>query len=401
MSFNEIPTGPYDGIIENLLVQTAHQGLLFGRTFVAKDMIDIEGYVTGCGNPDWLNTHEPAHQTATAVKRLLDAGATLVGKSCSDELGLSLDGINFHYGTPVNPQYTDRIPGGSSSGSASAVAAGLCDFAVGTDTAGSVRVPASYCGLFGFRPTHGRIPMDGTIPLGPSFDTIGWFAKTPELLRICGRVLFKLSPHQSLDEELPDAALLVTNCMEIAREEFRNAVAKPVREAKDVLKQVASVSLPEGLLADMNKAFTNIRGREVWQCHGQWLKEFRPRFGPGISERIYRCENISDEELTEAASIRQRAVEAINALIGENCVLVFPTTCDLPPLLTASDVELAQNRTRNLELCTIATVCGLPQLTIPVKSEIGMAGLSVVAGRGRDTQLLSLAEKLVAAHCLP
>ncbi len=401
MSSDDTPRAPYDGIIENLLVQTAHQGVLFGRTFVAKDMIDIEGYVTGAGNPTWLMTHEPAHQTAPAVKRLLDAGATLVGKSCSDEMAFSLDGINVHYGTPVNPQYPDRIPGGSSSGSASAVAAGLCDFAVGTDTAGSVRVPASYCGLFGFRPTHGRIPTEGVIPLGPSFDTIGWFAKTPEMLRIVGRELMKLAPHQNIDEELPEAALLVTNCMDISREEFRNATAKLVREAKDVFKNVASVSLPDSLLADMNKAFAIIRGREVWQCHGQWLKEFRPKFGPGISERIYKCEHISDEELAEAASIRQRAVEAVSAVLGEGSVLVFPTTWDMPPLLSASETELAANRARNLELCTISSVCGLPQVTIPVKSEIGMAGVSVVAARGRDTQLLSLAEKLMSAHCLP
>lgn len=401
MVSDDTPSAPYDGIIENLLVQTAHQGLLFGKTFVAKDMIDIEGHVTGAGNPDWLNTHEPAHQTATAVKRLLDAGATLIGKSCSDELAFSLDGINVHYGTPVNPQYPDRIPGGSSSGSASAVAAGLCDFAVGTDTAGSVRVPASYCGLFGFRPTHGRIPTEGVIPLGPSFDTIGWFANTPEMLRVVGRVLMKLAPHQNVNEELPEAALLVTNCMDLAREEFRHTTAKVVREAKDVFRNVASISLPEDLLADMNKAFAIIRGREVWQCHGQWLKAFRPRFGPDISQRLHECENISDEELAESAAIRQRAVEAISAVLGEGSVLSFPTTWDLPPLLTASQEELATNRQRNLGLSAIASVCGLPQVTIPVKSEIGMAGVSFVAERGCDTQLLSLAEKLVSAHCLP
>ncbi|MDP6620082.1 MAG: amidase family protein, partial [Nitrospinota bacterium] len=157
-------------------------GPLAGLRFAVKDLYDVEGHVTGRGNPDWLATHGPAESTAPAVARLVEAGATMIGKTITDELAFSLFGENFHYGTPVNTRAPDRVPGGSSSGSASAVAGGLVDFAVGSDTGGSVRVPASFCGILGIRPTHGRISLEGCMPLAPSLDTVGWFANDPELL---------------------------------------------------------------------------------------------------------------------------------------------------------------------------------------------------------------------------
>ena len=164
-------------------------GPLSGLRFAVKDLYDVEGHVTGCGNPDWLATHEPAESTAPAVTRLVEAGATMIGKTITDELAFSLFGENFHYGAPVNTRAPDRVPGGSSSGSAAAVAGGLVDFAVGSDTGGSVRVPASFCGILGIRPTHGRISIEGCMPLASTFDTVGWFANDPELLERVGRVL--------------------------------------------------------------------------------------------------------------------------------------------------------------------------------------------------------------------
>ena len=132
-------------------------------------------------------------KTARAITCLVEAGASLEGKVHTDELAYSLNGENHFYGTPLNPRAPDRVPGGSSSGSASAVASGACDFALGTDTGGSVRVPASYCGLFGIRPSHGRIPLDGCMPLAPSFDTVGWFARDARLLERVGAVLLSIS----------------------------------------------------------------------------------------------------------------------------------------------------------------------------------------------------------------
>ena len=155
----------------------AAAGPLAGLTCAIKDLFDIAGYVTGGGNPDWHASHEAARRTAPVVQKLLDAGATIVGKTHTDELSRGIFGENAHYGTPINPKAPGRVPGGSSSGSAAAVAGQLVDFALGTDTGGSVRVPASFCGIYGLRPSHGRLPFEGVLPQAPSFDTIGWFAR--------------------------------------------------------------------------------------------------------------------------------------------------------------------------------------------------------------------------------
>src|SRR5262245_31840080 len=156
-------------------------GPLSGLTFAAKDLFDVAGHPTGGGNPDWARTHPVPARHAWAVQTLLDAGATLIGKTITDEVSLGILGESPFHGTPLNPRAPDRVPGGSSSGSASAVASGLCDTAIGTDTGGSVRVPASFCGLYGIRPTHGRLPLDGMLPQAPSSDTTGWFARDVEI----------------------------------------------------------------------------------------------------------------------------------------------------------------------------------------------------------------------------
>ena len=132
-------------------------GPLAGLTVVIKDMYDIAGERTGGGNPDWLAAQQPATKNAAVVQKLLDAGATITGKTICDEFFYSVAGVNAHYGTPVNPRAPDRLPGGSSSGSASAAASDACDFAIGSDTGGSIRVPSSFCGLYGIRTTHGRV----------------------------------------------------------------------------------------------------------------------------------------------------------------------------------------------------------------------------------------------------
>src|SRR5207247_4789153 len=155
----------------------APRGPLTGLTFAAKDLFDVAGHPTGGGNPDWARQHPVPTRHAWAVQRLLDAGATLIAKTVTDEVSLGILGENPFDGTPLNPKAPDRVPGGSSSGSASAVAQGLCNTALGTDTGGSVRVPASFCGLYGIRPTHGRLDLTGMLPQAPSSDTTGWFAR--------------------------------------------------------------------------------------------------------------------------------------------------------------------------------------------------------------------------------
>src|SRR5215472_1554424 len=169
----------------------AANGPLAGLTCAVKDMYDIPGYRTGGGSPEWLAEASEATSPAAAVRRVLDAGATIIGKTICDEFFFSVTGANAHYGTPVNPRAPGRLPGGSSSGSAAATAAGTCDFALGSDTGGSVRVPASFCGLYGIRPTHGRVDLSGAMAMAPSFDVAGWFATGPGVFRRVGEALLE------------------------------------------------------------------------------------------------------------------------------------------------------------------------------------------------------------------
>src|SRR5689334_1575680 len=155
-------------------------GPLAGLTFAAKDLFDVAGVPTGGGNHDWPTARPTPARHSWAVQTLLDGGATLIGKTITDEVSLGILGENAFDGTPINTRAPGRVPGGSSSGSAAAVAAGLCDTALGTDTGGSVRVPASFCGLYGIRPTHGRIDVTGMMPQAPTSDTTGWFARDAE-----------------------------------------------------------------------------------------------------------------------------------------------------------------------------------------------------------------------------
>src|SRR5918911_522317 len=177
-------------------------GPLAGLRAAVKDMYDIAGTRTGGGNPDWLRAQAPASANAAAIEQLLDAGATIIGKTVCDEFFFSLAGVNAHYGTPLNPRAPGRLPGGSSSGSASATAAGACDFALGSDTGGSVRVPAAFCGIYGIRPTHGRVHLAGAMAMAPSFDVAGWFASGPGVFRRVGEVLLEGTSHAARIEKL-------------------------------------------------------------------------------------------------------------------------------------------------------------------------------------------------------
>src|ERR687890_601264 len=175
-------------------VPHAPSGPLSGLTFAAKDLFDVAGYPTSAGSPHMLAMSGVKTRTAPTVQKLLDSGARLVGKTITDELAFSMNGKNAHFGTPVNGAAPDRIPGGSSSGSASAVSNGLCDFALGTDTGGSVRAPANHCGLFGIRPTHGRVSLEGCHDLAPSFDTCGYFARDGATFLRVGEVVLGSDP---------------------------------------------------------------------------------------------------------------------------------------------------------------------------------------------------------------
>jgi amidase len=374
----------------------AAEGPLAGLTFAAKDIFDIAGEVTGCGNPDWARSHGPAVATAPAVQALLDAGAELVGKTITDELAYSLNGQNFHYGTPTNVNAPGRIPGGSSCGSASAVAGGLVDLALGSDTGGSIRVPGSYCGLFGLRPTHGRIPLEGIMPLAPSFDTIGWFARDATLLRRAGEVLFGESAESA---PAPGALLIAEDAFDLAEPAAEELLGPEVGRLVTRLGRVEPVTLgePGGGLGAWMVRFRALQAREIWATHGAWIEETRPRFGPEIAERFAWVQTISDDEAAAAKPEREAFAERLTALLDGGALLCLPSAPGIAPRLDTSAEALVDHRYRTLSLTCIAGLARLPQITLPLVRLDGCPlGLSLIGPPGSDLTLLAFAEAFTA-----
>lgn len=395
----------------------AATGPLAGATFGLKDLFAVAGHRTGFGNPDWLRTHDPAVDDAWVLSALLAAGATLVGRTQTEELAFSLTGENAHYGTPRNPRAPGRVPGGSSSGSAVAVAAGLVDFAVGSDTGGSVRAPASYCGVYGLRPTHGRLPLDGACPLAPGFDTIGWFTRNAELLARVGAVLFAAARTDAggdataagaevgaetvaVASTTPWRVLRAVDAFAHARVEAVQALTPAVAGVDAALGTGRDVVVAEDGLARWFETFRTLQGAEIWAAHGAWITQVRPTFGPRIAPRFASVATITAEAVAHAAAHRARIVARLDALLGDDGLLVLPTVPDIAPPLGEPAETAVPARERALALLCIAGLGRLPQLTMPVATRDGCPlGLSLIGPRGSDERLLALARRL--AHLVP
>lgn len=375
----------------HVAMKGAGAGPLAGLTFGVKDIFDIAGHRTGFGSPEWFATHPAAARTAPTVQRLLDAGAEMIGKTHTDELTYSLNGENAHYGTPVNVNAAGRIPGGSSSGSAAAVAAGLCDFALGSDTGGSVRAPASYCGVYGIRPTHGRVSLEGACPLARSFDTAGWFARDAALLERVGRVL--------LGEEragTPGRVLVAQDAFDLAGK----AVTQALQPALDKLGAVAGATqaftvAAEGL-PQWFQVFRLLQGAEVWAQHGAWVNRVKPDLGPGVKQRIEWTSTLSARDVGPAKATREEIARRMNNALAGNAVLALPTVPGIALLRNAPPAETEDFRGRAMSLLCIAGLARLPQINLPLARLDGCPlGLSLVAARGGDMMLLALAKALV------
>jgi amidase len=337
-------------------------GPLSGLSFAAKDLFDIAGHPTGGGNPDWARAHPAPTRHARIVERLLDAGAALVGKTITDEVSLGILGENAFYGTPKNSRAPDRVPGGSSSGSAAAVAAGLCDTALGTDTGGSVRVPASFCGLYGIRPTHGRLDLAGMMPQAPSSDTAGWFARDAETFARVSSVL--------LDEAIPaepPRRLVIANDAFAFADPALEAALRPLVERLAALIGAAheAVLAPAGL-ATWGRAQRTLQPFEAWQTFREWVERDNPRFAYSVARNLYLGSQIPESERNWADLVRHEARGHLRRLLPPGTILAMPTTpFPAPP--------------------RGATVDGLP------------VGLSIVGGRGSDASLVAVARALAAA----
>lgn len=366
----------------------APTGPLAGLTFAAKDLFDVQGHVTGCGNPDWARTHAPARRHAWAVARLLDAGATLVGKTVTDEISLGLLGINRFHGTPLNPRAPDRVAGGSSSGSASAVASGLVDFSLGTDSGGSVRIPASFTGLFGLRPTHGSIPVDGLMTQAPSFDTVGFFADDVGLFEKVGQVL--LPPAAST---APAGSLYVaTDASELADPAVREALNTAVSRLAAHLSSMQEVTLAsEGLpvwCANQRK----LQAFEFGLTFKDWIERCNPTFSYEVASSLVYGSSIAESEMAGPRQLRLAVRSHLTRLLDRHRWLCLPTAPILPIRRTASLTEMRAAVDRIVHLTCIAGLAGFPQVTLPMGSSEGIpVGLSVIGPPGSDLQLLALA----------
>ena len=370
----------------------APTGSLAGLTFAAKDIFDVVGHVTGCGNPNWKATHSPAEANAWVVQQLVDAGATMVGKTITDELTRGIFGENVHYGTPTNPRAPGRVPGGSSSGSASAVAGELVDFALGSDTGGSVRVPASFCGLYGLRPTHGRIPRDGMLLQAPTFDTIGWFARNADTFARVGAVLLPPKPAT----ERPRNLVIADDAFELAEPPVRAALLAIADTITSLFDSVSTQRLSPTSLTEWSGHQQILQSREAWESIREWIDEVNPAFSFEVSDRYVMGRSITDSQVADGQAGRDAVIARMDEVFADQqTVMCLPTTVGPAPLVGQPVSERHSLRLRNSALTSIAGNTGRPQLTLPLGVVDGLpVGLSLLGDRGSDEQLMELAREV-------
>ncbi len=390
------PDDPVNGFCdyEAVPVEHAASGPLLGLTLAVKDIYAVKGYPNGWGSPTRLAETAPDAENAPVIQMLLDAGAEFVGKTQCDEMCYSLNGINAHYGAPLNMAAPERITGGSSSGSAALVAAGVVDIATGSDTGGSIRAPASYCGLIGLRTSHGRISLEGTMPLAPSFDVFGWFTRGIEDYQKVAKVL--------LGED--DSACRLQRPVTIAALDnglLGNGEREAFGEAFD--KVAAVLGMPEkieGFSRPMSEWYWTMRylqAREAWLAHKDWITSSKPDLGPGVKDRFEFGVDVSEDKVRELTLKRNAMREELAGILGDDGVLIMPTVPSAAPLKDASHDSLQDFREKALELLCVSGLTGFPQITLPLAKVCGAPlGISLMGPNGSDRRLVELAARIMA-----
>ena len=370
-------------------------GVLDGLTFAAKDVFDVAGRVASAGCPAFAAIHSPAPTTAPVIQRLRAAGARLVGMTVTEELMFGVLGQGVD--APRNPVAPDRLVGGSSSGSAAAVAGGHCDFALGTDTGGSVRVPASFCGLYGLRPSYGSVSIEGVVPLAPRFDTVGWLARTPERLAAIGRVLLP----ECAAAPQPKAIWMPPETTEGLDPTLVAEITLLAEALAENLK-VPLETQPIGLgPADWGMAWKALQGRACWETHGAWIKTCLPPLGSVASRRFAAARAVSATEIVAGEKIVGKLQRSVLPRLRTGWLLVMPTTPCPAPRRSAPEAVLEAARSTILSRTALAGLLGLPELSAPLISQDDLpVGLSLIGPSGADVALLELATQ-TALHFSP
>ncbi|MEZ5856187.1 MAG: amidase [Hyphomicrobiaceae bacterium] len=377
----------------DIRIEGREGGLFSGLTFVAKDLFDVAGYVTGAGNHDWARTHAPAQQHAWAVETLLQAGATLTGKSITDEISLGILGESAFDGTPLNPAAPDRVPGGSSSGSVSAVAQGYCDLALGTDTGGSVRVPASFTGLYGIRPTHGRLPVTGMLPQAPTSDTTGWFARDAGIFARVGEVLLG----EPIAATLPSRLVIAVDAFGFADREVRDALGPMVARLEGLIGEVREETMAPQGLSVWARAQRTLQPWEAWLTFKDWIERENPRFAYLVARNLAMSSMISQQDRNWTNLMRQEVRARLAYLVPAGTILCLPTTPCVAPLKGQSLPDLDLVRDRITCLAAHGGLAGHPQVSIPGARVAGApVGLSIIGARGADASLIAVAKAMEA-----
>lgn len=391
--------------MERLTLKPLGRGALDGLTFTVKDNIDIEGTKTSYGNPSWREQHPAATRNALCVEQLLAAGATCVGKVVADEFTYSLEGENPFFGTPLNPKAPDRIPGGSSSGSASSVACGLADFSLGTDSGGSIRVPASFCGVWGMRPSLHRISEAGVLPFMPSVSTVGAVSANLEALERVMRVLLR-----SGDEKAADLQRIVAleDAFELAEEPVREAARRAVeRISKRAAIAVESVRFSDIVGPDMNleacneSALRDLQTAEFENTVGDWIENHNPTLGTVFAMAYGNVRAFDRSRAIASMKLCERLYEGIGRFLQPGTVVCFPTTPMIAPLKGSLNTlgAVREYYGRTMAVTSFSGVGRLPEISAPLLQVGGCpVGLSMAAGHYRDEFLLTVAR--LAEACL-
>lgn len=364
------------------------RGPLDGLSFAAKDLFDVAGHTTGAGNPAWLATHSAATAHSPLISQLLAAGAQLYGKTITDELAYSIQGENVHYGTPVNTRAPDRVPGGSSSGSAAAVAAELVDFALGTDTGGSTRVPGSYCGLWGLRTTQGLLSTAGVVPLSPLFDTMTWLATRAEVFERVGQVLLP----GPADIAWRGAVVLTDACAQ-ADATFAPLIDRVI----DALASEFSLPITHAPSSDTElevwrQTYVTVSAYDAWQTHKDWITTAQPTFGAAIQGRWTAASSITTDTAASAEAMQANLRDQIRSLLGSDRIAILPSASSAAILRTADPATVDGIRANTFRITSIAGLAGLPQVNIPFIASDGLpAGVSLLGPAGSDLALIKLA----------